>query len=171
MPVYHFTIHAYRNWSPGHPRGYTRRGQGYQPPDDDAARAYDEQAKQDGAAFDDDAQRVLVRAAHGFCQRRKMRLHGVGNEEGHVHYVLSWRGYADWHEVMRRLKNVLATELNRHFNSPGKRWFVRGGAGNASRIGGTWITSSRRICRGTRACFGARGWGCRSDAGCVKNET
>jgi hypothetical protein len=29
---------------------------------------------------------------------------------------------------MRRLKNILATELNKHFNTPGKCWFVRGGS-------------------------------------------
>lgn len=29
---------------------------------------------------------------------------------------------------MRRLKNVLPTELNRHFKTPGKRWFVHGGS-------------------------------------------
>ena len=128
MAVYHFTVHAYRNWRPDHPRGYTRRGRGYQRCDPEQADAYDDRAKQPPATFAPDVQVMLVRAAHEFCRRRRMRLHAVGNEEGHVHYVLSWRGYADWHEVMRRLKNVLATVLNAHFGTPGKRWFVRGGS-------------------------------------------
>ena len=38
MPVYHITLHAYRSWSPDHPRGYTRRGKGYQKPDPEQAR-------------------------------------------------------------------------------------------------------------------------------------
>ena len=126
MPVYHFTVHAYRSWSPGHPRGYTRRGRGYQPSDDERAHEYNDRAKQDPAKFASDVQTILIRVAHEFCDRRKWRLHAVGNEEGHVHYVLSWPGYADWHEVVRRLKNVLSTELNRTFGTPGNRWFVRG---------------------------------------------
>ena len=126
MPVYHFTTHAYRNWRPDHPRGYTRRGAGYQACDIEEAHHYDDRAKQERAAFDRDVQRILIRVAHDFCRRRKMRLHAVGSEEGHVHYVISWHGFADWHEVLRRLKNVLSTVLNDHFRTPGKRWFVRG---------------------------------------------
>jgi len=128
MPVYHFTLHAYRSWSPDHPRGYTRRGRGYQKPDPEQARRYDERAKQDPAKFVREVQILLIRIAYDFCARRKFRLNGVGNEEGHVHYAMSWRGYCHWHEVMRRLKNVLSTELNKHFDTPGRRWFVRGGS-------------------------------------------
>ena len=65
-----------------------------------------------------EVQILLIRFAHDFCLRRKFRFHGAGNEEGHVHYVVSWQGFADWHEVMRRMKNVLSTMLNRHFNTP-----------------------------------------------------
>jgi REP element-mobilizing transposase RayT len=101
---------------------------GYQPPDPDQARKYDERAKQDPATFIREVQVILIRGAHEFCARRKMRLHAVGNEEGHVHYVISWRSYSDCLEVERRLKNVLATILNRHFDTPGKRWFVRDGS-------------------------------------------
>jgi REP element-mobilizing transposase RayT len=128
MPVYHFTIHAYRSWRPDHPRGYTQRGKGYRAPDIEAAHEYEDRAKQAPAQFGLEVQRLLIRIAHDFCARRKMRLHAVGNEDGHVHYVLSWRGYSDWHEVMRRLKNVLSSVLNQQLNTPGKRWFVRGGS-------------------------------------------
>src|SRR3954469_18426954 len=112
MPVYHLTLHSYRSWRPDHPRGYTKRGKGYQPPDPEAARRYDKRAKQDAAKFEREVQALLIRFAHDFCARRKYRLHGVGNEEGHVHLALSWRGFSDWHEVMRRLKNVLSLNLN-----------------------------------------------------------
>jgi hypothetical protein len=125
MPLYHITLHAYRSWSPDHPRGYTRRGKGDQPPDSEQARKYDDRAKQDPAKFIEEVQRILIRGAHEFCTRRKMGLHGVGNEIGHVHYAISWHGYSDVDEVARRLKNILSLTLNRAFNTPGKRWFVR----------------------------------------------
>jgi REP element-mobilizing transposase RayT len=128
MPCYHFTLHAYRSWNPGHPRGYTLRGQGYQPTDPQRAEDYDQRATQDSAAFPRGVQRLLIRIAHDFCTRRRFRLHCVGNEDRHTHYVLSWRGFLTWDEVMRRLKNVLSTMLNQHFETPGKRWFVRGGS-------------------------------------------
>jgi hypothetical protein len=128
MPVYHFTLHAYRSWRPDHPRGYTKCGEGYQPPNPEQAKRYDERAKQDPAKFEREVQILIIHIAHDFCARRKMRLHGVGNEIAHTHLVLSWRSFSSWHEVMRRLKNVLTTELNKHFNTPGKRWFVRGGS-------------------------------------------
>jgi hypothetical protein len=44
------------------------------------------------------------------------------------HIVTSWREYSDPAEFLRRLKNVLATELNKFFETPGKRWFVRVGS-------------------------------------------
>ena len=79
MPVYHFTLHAYRSWRPDHPKGYTKRGEGYQPPDPEQARKYDERATQEPATFDEETQRVLIRSAYDFCHRRKYRLHGAGN--------------------------------------------------------------------------------------------
>ena len=47
-----------------------------------------------------------------------------------MHYGVSWKGFSDPHEVERRLKNILSTELNRHYQTPGRRWFVRGGSLN-----------------------------------------
>ena len=126
MPVYHETIHAYRSWRADHRRGYTKRGKGYQRPHSEKAREWDELAKQQPAKFDELVQKLIVRFTYEFCARRKVRLRGVGNEEGHTHIVSSWRGFSDRDEVIRRLKNVLSTSLNRYFNTPGKRWFVRG---------------------------------------------
>jgi REP element-mobilizing transposase RayT len=128
MPVYHFTLHAYRSWRPDHPRGYTKRGKGYQAPSAEEAEKHDERAAQPPAEFDLETQRLLIRFAHDFCERRKYRLHAVGNEIGHSHYVLSWHGFSDWHEVMRRLKNVLTMSLNKQFRTPRRKWFVRGGS-------------------------------------------
>jgi hypothetical protein len=52
MAVYHFTLHAYRSWSPAHPRGYTQRGKGYQPSDPAKAEEYDGRAKFPKAIFE-----------------------------------------------------------------------------------------------------------------------
>ena len=79
MGVYHFTLHAYRSWSPSHPRGYTERGRGYQPPDPELAEEYDEQALFPRVTFDLVLQRVLVLGIADFCQRRHWRLHAVGH--------------------------------------------------------------------------------------------
>jgi len=128
MAVYHFTFHAYRSWRPDHPRGYTRLNEGYQPPDPEQAELYDERARQDPAVFTEDVQRIIIRVTYDFCERRKMRFHGAGNEDGHTHLALSWKSYMHWHEVMRRLKNILSKMLNEVFNTPGKRWFVRDGS-------------------------------------------
>ena len=41
---------------------------------------------------------------------------------------MSWKPFSDPHEILRRLKNTLSLLLNKHFKSPGRRWFVRGGS-------------------------------------------
>jgi hypothetical protein len=126
MPVYHFTIHAYRSWRPDHPRGYTVKGKGYQPPDPDKAAEYDERAKQDSVIFDAAIQREILVLAHEICEKEGWRLECAGFDQTHTHLVLSWTGFNRWEDVDRRLKNLLALKLNRGHKTPGKRWFVRG---------------------------------------------
>jgi hypothetical protein len=60
VAVYHFTIHAFRSWRPDHPRGYTRKGEGYQPPDEEMAEKYDQAASQDAVIFDESLQREIL---------------------------------------------------------------------------------------------------------------
>jgi hypothetical protein len=126
MPVYHFTIHAYRSWRPDHPRGYTKRGEGIHPPDTEMAEQYDRNAKQDAAIFDDQAQREILLLAHSICDEETWRMEAAGFDETHTHLILSWRKFNRWEEVGRRLKNLLSLKLNRLRNTPGRRWFVRG---------------------------------------------
>jgi hypothetical protein len=126
--IYHFTIHAHGDWRPDHPRGYTKRGKGYQPPDPEEAQKRDERATQEPVEFSRDVQALLIHTTHDFCVTRRFRLLGMGNEKGHTHIVISWNTFCAWEEVLRRLKNVLTTALNRHFNTPGQHWFVRGGS-------------------------------------------
>src|SRR5205085_9778091 len=99
MPVYHFTLHAYRTWRPSHPRGYTRHGKGYQPPDAARAKDYDRRAKHSRVTFGRDIQKVLILGSIDICRRRKWRLHMVATDPTHVHLIVSWRGFIPWADV------------------------------------------------------------------------
>jgi hypothetical protein len=68
VAVYHFTIHAYRNWRPDHRRGYTKKGKGYLPPDPNAAREYDERAEQPAVVFTDEIQKQILLFADDICK-------------------------------------------------------------------------------------------------------
>ncbi len=128
MPVYHFTLHAYRSWSPNNKHGYTERGKGYQPPNPSRANQYNYNAKQDRVAFDELIQQVLILGAHNICQTRRWRLHAVGSDPSHVHLVVSWTSFIPWKQVQEKLKNVLSLFLGRATQQPGRRWFVVGGS-------------------------------------------
>jgi len=125
MPVYHFTLHAYRSWRPDHPRGYTVKGEGYQPSDSGAAYEYDHYARQDPVVFDETIQRELLVLTHEICVRELWRLEAAGSDPTHQHVVISWRKFQRWEDADQRLKNLLSLKLNRRHNTPGKRWFVR----------------------------------------------
>ena len=129
MPVYHYTVHAYRSWGPSKPRGYTRKGEGYFPPDPKMQQEYDSCANQDPASFTDEViQDILILGTYDICRRRGWRLHGVGTDDLHWHWVVSWRGFYPWQEVRRITKNVLSLLLNRITQQKGRRWFVRDGS-------------------------------------------
>jgi hypothetical protein len=70
MPVYHFTLHAYRTWSPDHLRGFVQRERGIQPPNEPLAREYDRVAKFEPVEFDRALQQVLICGLIDICQRR-----------------------------------------------------------------------------------------------------
>jgi hypothetical protein len=70
MPVYHITLHAYRSWRPDNPRGYVHHTKGLLPPDPEAAKWYDANAKFGKMDFDDQIQRILIRESHATCERR-----------------------------------------------------------------------------------------------------
>src|SRR3982751_754116 len=91
MPVYHFPLHAYRSWRPDHPRGYTRKGKGYQPPSEEMADQYDRNAKQDPVQFTDEIQKEILLLAHSICDEEGWKLEAAGFELGHTHPVVSWR--------------------------------------------------------------------------------
>jgi len=125
MAVYFFCIHAYRNWRPDHPRGFTKKGDGYQPPDHDLAEQYDLNAVQEPASFDDPIQREILVYSHDICTTEGWKLEAIGFDPGHLHVLISWQDFVDWKWVDQRLKNLLALKLNRRHDSPGRRWFAR----------------------------------------------
>ena len=89
VPVYHFTLHAYRSWRPDHPRGYTKRGEGYQPPSEEIADQYDRNAKQDAVTFRREIQQEILDLARSICEEEGWRLEAAGFDEGHTHLVVS----------------------------------------------------------------------------------
>jgi hypothetical protein len=89
MPVYHFTLHAYRSWRPDNKRGYVRRGGKLLPPDPKQAQNYDDRAKDEPAVFTTEVQRILIHTAADFCSRRKLSFHAAGSDPSHIHYVIS----------------------------------------------------------------------------------
>jgi hypothetical protein len=125
VAVYHFTIHAYRSWRPDHPRGFTRKGEGYQPPDKEMAADYDEAASQDEVTFDSALQKEILVVANQICDEERWTLEAAGFDATHTHLVVSWRMFMSWERVDQRLKNLLSLKLNRRRGITGKRWFVR----------------------------------------------
>lgn len=113
MPVYLFTFHAYRSWMPDHPRGYTRRGEGYLAPDEEAARRYAENATGEAVLFDPALQRVLIEEAQTACRHQQLRLHGGSTEPTHVHLLVSWKHGKSWMAVRTGLKTSLSLRLKR----------------------------------------------------------
>jgi hypothetical protein len=125
VAVYHFTIHAYRSWRPDHRRGYTRKGEGYQQPDEAMTEDYDEAASQPAVIFDDALQREIPVLTHETCEEGDWRLDAVGFDPTHTHLVIGWSRFVMWERVDQRLKNLLSLKLNRRRGIKGKRWFVR----------------------------------------------
>lgn len=123
MPVYLFTLHAYRSWNPDNPRGYVVRGRGVQPPNPAMARLASLAASQPPMIFDRDHQQVMLSMIWDACQRRAWRLHYFATEPSHIHVLVSWREYQPWQQVRGKLKNLMSWQLGIQFFNPGRRWF------------------------------------------------
>jgi hypothetical protein len=128
MAVGLFTLHAYGTWWPDNRRGYTVRGKGVLAPDSEAASRYRERARGDEVRFDLLMQRVLIAGAVDVCQHRGWRLHGVGTDPTHGHFLLSCAGYLDFTAARDRLKNLLSLFLGRASAIEGRKWFAAGGS-------------------------------------------
>lgn len=125
MPVFLFTIHAYRSWCPDDERGFVRRGEGILPPDVGLASAYNKNATSPRASFTPDDQTVALLVAHEACNRRDWRLHGLAMEPTHAHLLVSWVSDERANAVCGKLKNLISRELN--LGRPKKqKWLSRG---------------------------------------------
>ena len=129
MPVFHFTLRAYRTWPADHPDGYHRRGiQGALPPDSVVARRWDTHAHNTPATFDRPSARRIIRTAQTLASERQWRLHGIIVMPEHVHAVLSW----DKAEVLAQIKQYLKGRISRELSAMGLhlagRKFSRGTA-------------------------------------------
>jgi hypothetical protein len=96
---------------PDHPRGYTRRGKGYQAPDEEVAEQYRENAGSDGILFDEPLQRALLEEGITACRYQGLRLHGGATEPSHAHYLVSWKSPKSWRQVRASLKSSLSRRL------------------------------------------------------------
>lgn len=128
MAVYHFTIHAYRSWRPDNPRGYVHHTKGLLPPDDEMAKWYDSHAKFGKIDFELEIQLLLTRETHAICLRRAWRLHGIGNEETHLHALVSWKEFINSSVVLGQIKGALSHHLGKMIGPSGRKWFSRGGS-------------------------------------------
>jgi hypothetical protein len=128
MPVYLFTIHAYRSWNADHRRGYVRRGEGVRATDVVRATQYDHSATQPPMHFSARHQQVMLAMTFDACQRRDWRLHCFASEPTHIHLLVSWKQYQPWQDVRAKLKNLLSWQLGRQFQQRGRRWFVGDGS-------------------------------------------
>jgi hypothetical protein len=84
MPVYHFTLHAYRSWSPDNPRGFLQKNRkGIQPPNRALAHAYNNAANFDPILFTPDRQHLLLWGTYDVCSNRDWRLHSFASDHAH----------------------------------------------------------------------------------------
>ena len=127
MPVFHFTLHAYRSWPADHPDGYCRRGiKGVLPADPVVARQWDRHARALPVAFDRLCALRIIEVARKLALERQWRLHGIAVTAQHIHAVLSWRGREPPETVKQYLKGRTSRELSAAgLHHPGKK-FSRG---------------------------------------------
>jgi hypothetical protein len=130
MPVYHFTVHAYRSWNADHPRGYRQRGEaGTLRPSASLGYVRDRLAKHPPVEFDRDDQKFLITATQEAVARRRWKLYGVTVIEGHLHAVVGWEDSAISEDMIQAgLKRGLGFLLSQRFGTRGKPYFSRGGS-------------------------------------------
>src|SRR5882672_4433285 len=105
MPVFHFTMHAYRSWAEDNPKGYVQRGQpGIQPPNERLARHRAKIAKASPVLFDDPQKKLLIDCSQSICGDFNWRLHAAAATPTHLHLLISWKDARPHGEIMTLLK-------------------------------------------------------------------
>lgn len=127
MPVYLFTYHAYRSWSPDNRRGFVQESQGIQPPNECLAAAYRRAASHPPVEFDCLTQIQLIAKTHAICAGDAHRLHGAATEPTHIHVLVSWKNHSlAFNKVRGRIRNLLSLHLSRSAGVTGRPWFSGG---------------------------------------------
>jgi len=127
MPVYLFTLHAYRSWRADNPRGYIQHGKpGIQPPQPRLAAHRESIAKHPAVVFNKHQRSALIRSAIEIAGHRDWDLNAIAVTTTHVHMLVSWSDQADERHVCTALKRLLGLSLSRDVGSTGHRWFARG---------------------------------------------
>jgi REP element-mobilizing transposase RayT len=128
MPVYHFTLHAYRSWNADHPDGYHQHGEkGVHPPNAAVARHRNLHAKFTPVEFTEPLQQVLIDMVQDICRRRKWRPHGMVANPSHIHLAISWPSAPpDAKAVQTVFKRLLGWCLAKHTGLFGRKWLSEG---------------------------------------------
>jgi REP element-mobilizing transposase RayT len=160
MPVYLFTVHAFRSWNAGHPRGYVQQGKGILPPNPRLARHRERIARHERTHFGPELHAILIDGCRDVCSRRNWRLHQVIVVSSHIHALVSWRdGCVNWQHVRDTIKRLLGWMLAKHTSRAGRRWFSRKGSRKRVRDRGHFAHLTRSYlpahARGFR---GGSGW-------------
>ncbi len=108
MPVFHFTLHAYRSWHEDDPRGYVQRGEeGVQPPNPKLAAHRDQLAKQSEVRFTKEQMLLLLDGVRTTCERKGWLAYAAAATCTHVHAVISWTEERTADQVQAGLKSGL----------------------------------------------------------------
>jgi REP element-mobilizing transposase RayT len=129
VPLYHFTLHAYRSWNADHPKGYIQRGElGIKPPDAKRAKQRNYLAKHPAFLFDEADQQFLIGAVRQAAARRKWEVYGGVVIPTHMHAVVGWQ-IVNLHPdaAQALLKRSLGFLLAQRHGTQGKPYFSRGG--------------------------------------------
>ncbi len=127
MPVYLFTLHAYRSWRADNPRGYIQHDQrGVQPPNPQLSAHRESIAKHPAVSFNKRQRSLLMRSSVEIAGRHRWSLHAVAVTTTHVHLLISWSDQAEEKQVCTTLKRLLGLALSKDAGTTGNRWFSRG---------------------------------------------
>lgn len=127
MPVYLFTLHAYRSWRADNPRGYIQHDQrGVQPPNPQLSAHRESIAKHPAVTFRKRQRSLLLTSAVEIAGRRGWTLHAVAATTTHIHLLISWNDQTDEKQVCTTLKRLLGLSLSKDTGTTGNHWFSRG---------------------------------------------
>jgi len=87
--AYFLTWPTYGTWLPGDPRGWAKKGQGFQPPDPMREREAKARMTEDACLLDVDQRQLVERTIADHCAIRKWQMHAVNCRTNHVHVVVT----------------------------------------------------------------------------------